>query len=110
MDEKEACESFLIGGTGSGEKLGLALVGRAMLRKSLIQRSADGWGYAPSLLVVWPEVNQSWRLQVPWSIGNLQKGLMPTCPSLVAQLVKNPPAMQETPVQYLGWENPLEMG
>ena len=28
--------------------------------------------------------------------------------SLVAQLVKNPPAMQETPVQLLGWEDPLE--
>ena len=30
--------------------------------------------------------------------------------SLVAQLVKNLPAMQETWVQYLGWENPLEKG
>ena len=28
--------------------------------------------------------------------------------SLTAQLVKNPPAMQETPVQFLGWEDPLE--
>ena len=28
--------------------------------------------------------------------------------SLVAQLVKNPPAMQETLVQFLGWEDPLE--
>ena len=28
--------------------------------------------------------------------------------SLVAQLVKNPPAMQETPVQFLGGEEPLE--
>ena len=28
--------------------------------------------------------------------------------SLVAQLVKNPPAMQETCVQFLGWEDPLE--
>ena len=28
--------------------------------------------------------------------------------SLVAQLVKNPPAMQKTPVQFLGWEDPLE--
>ena len=27
---------------------------------------------------------------------------------LLAQLVKNPPAMQETPVQFLGWEDPLE--
>ena len=30
--------------------------------------------------------------------------------SLVAQLVKNLPAMQETGVRSLGWENPLEKG
>ena len=30
--------------------------------------------------------------------------------SLIGQLVKNPPAMQETPVQLLGWEDPLEKG
>ena len=30
--------------------------------------------------------------------------------SLVAQLVKNPPAMQETLVQFLGREDPLEKG
>ena len=30
--------------------------------------------------------------------------------SLVAQIVKNLPAMQETWVQSLGWENPLEKG
>ena len=29
-------------------------------------------------------------------------------PSLRAQLVKNPPAMQETLVQFLGQEDPLE--
>ena len=28
--------------------------------------------------------------------------------SLVAQMIKNPPAMQETQVQSLGWEDPLE--
>ena len=28
--------------------------------------------------------------------------------SLVAQTVKNPPATQETQVQSLGWEDPLE--
>jgi len=28
-------------------KLGLALVGRALLRKSLIQLSADRWGWLP---------------------------------------------------------------
>ena len=30
--------------------------------------------------------------------------------SLIAQLVKNSPAMQETPVQFLGREDPLEKG
>ena len=30
--------------------------------------------------------------------------------SLVAQIVKNPPAMQETCVQTLGQEDPLEKG
>ena len=30
--------------------------------------------------------------------------------SLVAQLVKNLPAMQETPVRFLGREDPLEKG
>ena len=29
---------------------------------------------------------------------------------LVAQTVKNLPAMQETPVLFLGWEDPLEKG
>ena len=32
------------------------------------------------------------------------------CTSLVAQLVKNPPAMQETLVQILGQEDPREKG
>ena len=30
--------------------------------------------------------------------------------SLVAQLVKNPPAVQETLVRFLGQEDPLEKG
>ena len=28
--------------------------------------------------------------------------------SLVAQLTKNPPAMQETPIRFLGWKDPLQ--
>ena len=40
------------------EKLGLALVGRALLRKALIQLPVDGWGYTPSLVVVCPEETQ----------------------------------------------------
>ena len=30
--------------------------------------------------------------------------------SLVAQLIKNLPAMQETPVRFLGWEDPMQKG
>ena len=30
--------------------------------------------------------------------------------SLIAQVVKNPPAMQETPVRLVGQEDPLEKG
>ena len=33
-----------------------------------------------------------------------------SCASLVAQLVKNLPAMQETRVESLGWEDTLEKG
>ena len=38
------------------EKLDLALVGRAILSKGLIQLFVDRWGCAPSLLVVWLEI------------------------------------------------------
>ena len=39
----------------------------------------------------------SWATLVAWA-------------SLIAQLAKNPPAVQETPVQFLGQEDPLEKG
>ena len=35
---------------------------------------------------------------------------MGTWASMVAQLVKNQPAIQETWVRFLGWEDPLEKG
>ena len=60
-------------------KLGLALGGRAMLRNSLIQLSADEWGCAPSFLVVWLEATQFWGLWALWW-GKWQppEGLKPT--------------------------------
>ena len=51
----EAYVSFLMGGTGSVKKLDLALVGRTLLSKALIQLSAEGWGCTPFFIVVWPE-------------------------------------------------------
>ena len=44
----------------------------------------------------------------PWIFGLHVKS--PSWASLIAQLVKNPPAMQETLVPFLGWEDPLEKG
>ena len=38
------------------EKMDLALMGKAMLSKGLIQLSIDRWGCSPSLLVVWLEI------------------------------------------------------
>ena len=35
---------------------------------------------------------------------------IPISASLISQLVKNLPAIQETPVRFLGWEDPLEKG
>ena len=41
-----------------------------------------------------------------WALSKYRPGT--TRPSLVAQLIKNPPAMWETPVWFLGREDPLE--
>ena len=43
-------------------------------------------------------------------IDSLEKTLMLGGASLIAQLVKNLPAMQEIPVRFLGREDPLEKG
>ena len=50
-----------------------------------------------------------WPLEFPNYMqfrGNQERMLA----SLVTQLVKNPSAMQETPVQFLGQEDPLKKG
>ena len=44
-----------------------------------------------------------------WLCGSSDP-VMPIWTSLVAQVVKNLPAMQETQVRSLGWEDPLEKG
>ena len=46
----------------------------------------------------------------PCIVGYLAASWVSYRPSLGAQLVRNLPAMQETPVQLLGWEDPLEEG
>ena len=48
----------------------------------------------------------------PWSGHCQESSVHPSrrFSVLITQLVKNPPAMQETPVQVLGREDPLEKG
>ena len=65
-------------------------------------------------LFTWPHLAQGRLRYIGSHLGShvpsctLLKGL--STASLVAQLVKNPPAMQETWVQSLSWEDPLEKG
>ena len=51
---------------------------------------------------------------IPGSERSIEEGLghplQYSWASLVAQLVKNPPATQETWARSLGWEDPLEKG
>ena len=62
------------------EKLGLALVGRALFSKTLIQLSADGWGC--TLLVVWPEATHPWGLGLYGRLnGDLLEGVCQRGPS-----------------------------
>ena len=72
---------------------------RASLAAQLVKKSTSNAG-EPSLIPGSgrsPEEGIGYPLQYSWA-------------SLVAQLVKNPPAMQETWVRSLGLEDPLEKG
>ena len=52
---------------------------------------------------------RSWRPQGSRTILPTEVCAVPQA-ALITQLGKNPPAMQETPVQLLGREDPLEKG
>ena len=68
MDEDERLveASWWEGLASYGENWVLLWWAEPMLKKSLIQLSADRWGCAPSLLVVWPGEAQFWSLQALW--------------------------------------------
>ena len=55
--------------------------------------------------------SKRWGLSgIRWKQNNPEMNDYIDSNSLIAQLVKNPPAMQETLVQFLGWEDTLEKG
>ena len=67
------------------------------------------WQFREIPLVLVPQSSYSC---IPLNLKSNEK-FMPTHhkrASLVAQSVKSLPATQETQVQFLGWEDPLEMG
>ena len=49
-------------------------------------------------------------INVHKNFANIGNGFYSVGASLVAQTLKNPPAMRETQVQSLGWEDPWEKG
>ena len=74
--------------------------------ESCSQKVPAGW--RPRCPQPWPSRKERFCRLSP-----LFCSLLPSSPqraSLVAQLVKNPPAMREAWVQPLGWEDPLEKG
>ena len=66
---------------------------------ALYQPRRVGWGGS------WEEVQKGGDICIPMPDSQV----FPWA-SLVAQLVKNLPAMWETWVRFLGWEDPLEKG
>ena len=76
-----------------------------------IRHSVSSWGFSDSSVDEESACNAEDPSSVLGSGRSPGKGigysLQYSWASLVAQLVKNPPAMQETWVQSLGWEDPL---
>ena len=72
------------------------------------------WGFPDSSVGKESACNTEDPGLIPGSGGSAGEGigypLQYSWASLVAELVKNPPAMRETWVQSLGWKDPLEKG
>ena len=66
-----------------------------------------GVGNLPILQRIFPTQESNWGL---WHCRWILYQLSHQGASLIAQLVKNLPVMQETWVRSLGWEDPLEKG
>ena len=77
-------------------------------------RNAFGKHFPASLVAKESTCNAGDPNSIPGSSRSPGEGvgypLQYSCASLVAQLAKNPPAVWETWVQFLGWEDPLEKG
>ena len=72
------------------------------------------WGFPDSSVIKESTCNEGDPGLIPGSGRSAGEGigypLQYSWAFLVAQLIKNPPAMGETWVRSLGWEDPLEKG
>ena len=67
--------------------------------------SADEW-----IRKLWYIYAMEYYSAPPFFYLEFLSNLLTSWVSLIVQLVKNPPAIQETPVRFLGWDNPLKKG
>ena len=67
-----------------------------------------GFGYWLNLRITLIQTRETYFCVFIISIDDNMTPLIPSPTSLVVQLVKDPPAMWETWIQSLGWEDPLE--
>ena len=70
---------------------------------------STSWSPGEGCLNVWVNLKVE-KISAHSLQGSGEGGAQGTQASLVAQLVKNPPAVPETLIQFLGWEGPLEKG
>ena len=95
-----------------GSLVGCRLWGRT--ESDMTEATYNYWGFPDSSAGKESACNAGDPSLIPGSRGSAGKGisypLQYSWASLVAQLVKNPPAMQENPVGFLGREDLLEKG
>ena len=99
------------------ERAGVSTQGKVLTNRKLTVRVNNGsslWGFPQSLVGKESTCNAGDPRLIPGSGRSAGEGighpLQYSWASLLAHLVKNPPAMQETWVRSLGWEDPLEKG
>ena len=102
-------------GTFVGKVMSLLLNMLSRLVITFLPRSKRvliSWLQSPSAVILEPKKIKSDTVStVSPSISHaVTPSNLPYGASLVAELVKNSPAMWETWFQYLGWEDPLEKG
>ena len=88
-------------------KLGLILLDRAMLSKSFIQFSVDGWGCVPSLLFTW---GQTMVGGFPGSSDGKASAYNVGDPGSIPGLGRSPGEANGNPLQYSCLENPMGRG